>query len=357
MLPAPAFLGAPDVPTMGVDDYYNDSLPPPGQGNAAAKRRHHAGVHSPSHGSGGGSGGDSIASELTGRTFETGGGSLGKGGGQAAQAHVTVVAPGQRQALAFAMRGLDDGNGAEAETGTESWKKAKPRQPGAEPTVIERMLLKKERRAVAATMAEAELQRRTEARKQAVADGRDDPGSPFPLPAYGQKSSHSSSSAAAAAAAASLPAEKTKGGGMRGGLIDFISRPGAFGTDAAPKPPRPQPPKGPRQAAVGSSSVGGRVTLPTGRPSYELTTSSAFYDRAFAVATERRGPDPEEAARLEAEAEAKLKAEAKKRQLTSARKGVNAFLMRGFMSPEEQQRLINEEVSARERIHTTCIPL
>ena len=343
MLKPPAFLTAIDgplpVPTL-------DPNLESGGNRADMDNPHH------SHGS------LTEASELTARSLDNvsslgGGDGAGGGGagGRETKASAATAAPGQREALAFAMRGLKSDA---SETATESWKRSKPKKPGTEPTVIERMLQKKERREMAATFAADEAARRAAARAQAIADGHEFPGSPPEKSGHhagGKVRPEPAAAAAAAAAAASAPEAagaadgKAEGGGLRNNLIDLISRPGTF-DKVLGKPPRPEPPRGPRQAAVGSNTVGGRVTLPSGRPTYALTTSSAFYERALAVATEHRGPDLAELARLEAAALAKEKAEAKKRQLDSAIKGVSAFMFRGYKSPEDIQREIAEEAAA-----------
>lgn len=289
-------------------------------------------------------------SALSGRSMDT----TGEPGGSSSGSNLR---PGQRQALEFAMRGLPSFDNGSNTRGKNSFLKVKPRRPGEPPTVLEKIVAKHDQRDAEVELKAQEMERRRLARTAAIDQGLDDPGNPTnAVPgASGMNQAQKASAAAATAAAAATGGDAQKFS-TRDKMKEFVTRPSNLDSSGEAtsvlrkkRAPRPRPPTPPRTAFAGSASIGGRTNLAKGKHDYKLTKESAFYDRARAVAVAHHGPTPEEiAAKAKADEEA-AKAELKKRQLMSAKEGVQAFIMKGFKDEDYAERQAAQEVQEAAR--------
>jgi len=289
-------------------------------------------------------------SALSGRSMDT----TGEPGGSTSGG--SNLRPGQRQALEFAMRGLpnfDDGSDMRSKN---SFLKVKPRRPGEPPTVLEKIVAKHDQRDVEVKLKAQEIERRRLARTAAIDQGLEDPGNPpSTVPGAPGMNQAQKTSAAATAAAGATSAEAQKLS-TRDKMKEFVTRPSNLDSSAEAtsvlrkkRAPRPRPPTPPRTAFAGSASIGGRTNLAKGKHDFMLTKDSAFYERAYAVAVAHHGPNPEELAAQAKAAEEAAKAELKKRQLVSAKEGVQAFIMQGYKDEDYAERQAAQEAQEAAR--------
>jgi len=283
-------------------------------------------------------------SALSGRSMDT----TGEPGGSSSGSNLR---PGQRQALEFAMRGLSSFDDGSDTRGKNSFLRVKPRRPGEPPTVLEKIVAKHDQRDAEVELKAQEMERRRLARTAAIDQGLDDPGNSTNT-VHGSSGMNQAQKASAAAATAG-DAQKLS---TRDKMKEFVTRPSNLDSSAEAtsvlrkkRAPRPRPPTPPRTAFAGSASIGGRTNLAKGKHEYKLTKESAFYDRARAVAVAHHGPSPEEmAAKAKADEEA-AKAELKKRQLVSAKEGVQAFIMKGYKDEDFAERQAAQEAQEAAR--------